>query len=115
MELSVELRKLFVDMYHSKDIYRATGIVLLELSNESNLQYGLFEDAITAEKVLDLYKVVDEVNAKFGKHNLHLGASHFIEVFGRGRRGETTAREKTSFFGETKRKHLGIPILQVKV
>jgi DNA polymerase-4/DNA polymerase V len=115
MELSVELRKLFVDMYCSDDLYRATGIVLMELSRESNIQYDLFEEPVKAERVNDLYKVVDEINAKFGKHSLHLGASHFIEVFGRGRRGETTAREKTRFFGETQRKHLCIPILHVKV
>jgi DNA polymerase-4/DNA polymerase V len=58
---------------------------------------------------------MDEVSEKYGKHSLHLGASHFIEVFGRGKRGEPTAREKTRFPGETKRRHLSIPILHVKV
>ncbi|MGD0275078.1 MAG: DNA polymerase IV [Syntrophales bacterium] len=115
MELTIELRNLFDDMYCPEDLYRATGIVLMELSKESNIQYSLFEDTIKAEKVHDIYKVIDEVSEKFGKHSLHLGASHFIEVLGRGKRGESTVREKTRFLGETKRKHLSIPILHLKI
>ena len=115
MELSVELRHLFVDMYRSQELYRATGIVLMELSPDTNIQFGLFEDALKAERVQDVYKVMDEVSAKYGKHSLHLGASHFIEVLGKGKRGEPTVREKTRFPGETKRRHLNIPVLHMKV
>ncbi len=115
MELSPELRHIFVDIYRSQDLYRATGIVLMELTKDTNIQYTLFEDVLKAERVYDIYRVMDEVSEKYGKHSLHLGASHLIEVFGRGRRGEPTAREKTRFPGETKRRHLSIPILHVKV
>jgi len=53
---------------------------------------------------------------KYGKHSLHLGASHFIEVFGRGKRGEADGeREDTLPWGKQKRRHLSIPILHVKV
>ena len=115
MELSPELRHIFVDIYRAQDLYRATGIVLMELTKDANIQYTLFEDTLKAERVHDIYRVMDEVSEKYGKHSLHLGASHFIEVFGRGKRGEPTTREKTRFFGETKRRHLSIPILHVKV
>ena len=115
MELSPELRHIFVDIYRSQDLYRATGIVLMELTKDANIQYTLFEDTLKAERVHDIYRVMDEVSEKYGKHSLHLGASHLIEVFGRGKRGEPTAREKTCFSGETKRRHLSIPILHVKV
>jgi DNA polymerase-4/DNA polymerase V len=115
MELCPELRHIFVDLYRSQDLYRATGIVLMELTKDANIQYTLFEDVLKAEKARDIYRVMDEVSEKYGKHSLHLGASHLIEVFGRGKRGEPTAREKTRFPGETKRKHLSIPILHVKV
>jgi DNA polymerase-4/DNA polymerase V len=115
MELSTELRHIFVDIYRSKDIYRATGIVLMELTKDANIQYTLFEDALKAERVRDICRAMDEVSEKYGKHSLHLGASHFIEVLGKGKRGEPTAREKTRFPGETKRRHLSIPILHVKV
>ena len=115
MELSPELRHIFVDIYRSQDLYRATGIVLMELTKDTNIQYTLFEDVLKAERVYDIYRVMDEVSEKYGKHSLHLGASHLIEVFGRGKRGEPTARERTRFPGETKRRHLSIPILHVKV
>jgi DNA polymerase-4/DNA polymerase V len=52
---------------------------------------------------------------KFGKHCLHLGAAHPIDALGKGRRGTPTVREQTTFFGETKRKHLPLPVLHVKV
>jgi len=115
MELSIALRNLFVDVYRSEDLYRATGIVLLELSRDSNIQYTLFEDVVKAERVRDVYKVMDDVGAKYGKHSLHLGSSHFLEVLGRGRRGEPTARERTRYLGETRRKHLNLPLLHLKV
>jgi hypothetical protein len=76
---------------------------------------GISDQYLYRERVYDIYRVMDEVSEKYGKHSLHLGASHFIEVFGRGKRGEPTAREKTCFPGETKRRHLSIPILHVKV
>ena len=115
MELSIALRNLFVDVYRSEDRYRATGIVLMELSRDSNIQYTLFEDVVKAERVRDVYKVMDDVGAKYGKHSLHLGSSHFLEVLGRGRRGEPTAREMTRYLGETRRKHLNLPLLHLKV
>jgi DNA polymerase-4/DNA polymerase V len=87
----------------------------MELIPDSRIQYTLFEDPLKAERVHDIYRVMDEVSEKYGKHSLHLGASHFIEVFGKGKRGEPTARDKTRFFGETKRKHLSIPIWHGKV
>jgi len=115
MELSAEMRVLFDDMYRPRELYRATGIVLMELAGHANIQYGLFEDAVRAERVGDLYRVADEIGAKYGKHSLHLGASHLIEKRGPGKRGEPTAREQKSLFGETRRKRLGIPLLHLKV
>ena len=49
------------------------------------------------------------------KHTLHLGGSHAIETNGHGKRGAPTVREETRLFGETKRQHLGLPILHIKV
>jgi DNA polymerase-4/DNA polymerase V len=68
-----------------------------------------------ADKVRDLYEAVDEMREKFGKHCLHLGAAHLIDKFGKGRRGTPTVREQTTFYGETKRKHLPLPVLHIKI
>jgi len=58
---------------------------------------------------------VDALSGKYGKHTLHLGGSHPIDVRGRGRRGAPTIREQTVLYGETQRKHLGLPLFQAEV
>jgi DNA polymerase-4/DNA polymerase V len=99
-------------MYKRYEIYRATGIVLMDLVQDTRIQYSLFEDPLRAEKIRELYEAVDALSGKYGKHTLHLGGSHPLEVFGRGRRGAPTVREQTQLYGETRRKHLGLPLFQ---
>jgi hypothetical protein len=95
MELSPELHHIFVEIYRSQDLYRATGVILMELTKDANIQYTLFEDALKAERVHDIYHVMDEVSEKYGKHSLHLGASHLIEVFGRGKQSAGTSASRS--------------------
>jgi len=114
MELSGLLRELFDALYQKKELYRATGVVLLELTKDTNIQYSLFESPMKAEKIRELYEAVDSLRGKYGKHTLHLGASHPLEQLGKGKRGTPTVREETCLYGETKRRHLGLPILHVK-
>jgi DNA polymerase-4/DNA polymerase V len=114
LELSHLLQGLFDQLYDGKELYRATGIILLDLVPDTSVQYSLFEDPVKAEKIRHLYEAADTLGGKYGKHTLHLGGSHPIEVFGKGRRGSPTVREQTRMYGETKRKHLGLPILHVK-
>ena len=110
LELSSLLRGLFNEMYRRYEIYRATGVVLLDLVQDTPIQYSLFEDPLKAEKIRELYEAVDALSGKYGKHTLHLGGSHPLEVFGRGRRGAPTVREQTQLYGETRRRHLGLPL-----
>jgi DNA polymerase-4/DNA polymerase V len=114
LELSPLLQELFDQLYEEKEIYRSTGIVLIDLVPDTPVQYSLFEDPLKAEKIRQLYEAADTLSGKYGKHTLHLGGSHPIEVFGKGRRGAPTVREQTRMYGETKRKHVGLPILHVK-
>ncbi|TRZ74473.1 MAG: DNA polymerase IV [Deltaproteobacteria bacterium] len=114
LELSPLLQELFDGLYEEKEIYRSTGIVLVDLVPDTAVQYSLFEDPLKAEKIRQLYEAADTLSGKYGKHTLHLGGSHPIEVFGKGRRGAPTVREETRMYGETKRKHMGLPILHVK-
>jgi len=115
LEMADLLRDLFRDLFRPDQLYRATGVVLFGLCPDATVQYSLFEDPLHAEKVQDAYAAMDILSGKFGKHVVHLGASHLIEVRGKGRRGEPTARERTLLPGETKRRHLGLPILHIKV
>jgi len=114
MELSGLMRELFDALYQKNELYRATGVVLLELTQDTNIQYSLFESPMKAEKIRELYEAIDSLRGKYGKHTLHLGASHPLEQLGKGKRGTPTVREETRLYGETKRRHLGLPILHVK-
>jgi DNA polymerase-4/DNA polymerase V len=115
MDLADLTRAAFDDLYRKGILYRATGVILMEMWPDSPVQYSLFDDAIRVDKICTLYEAIDEISSRFGKHTLHLGGSHLIEILGKGKRGEATARDKTRFLGETNRKHLGLPILHVKV
>lgn len=115
LELSPLFHTLFDSLYQSERMYRATGVVLLDLMEDTNIQYSLFESPLRAEKIEKLYEATDTLSERYGKHTLHLGSSHQIEVTGKGRRGAPTARETTRFRGETGRKHLKLPILHVDV
>jgi len=87
LEFSDVVRDLFDACYHPCELYRATGVMLLDLVADGNLQYTLFDNPVQAEKIKDLYGVADELGQKFGKHTVHLGSSHLIEKLGKGRRG----------------------------
>ena len=89
LELSPLIRGLFNDMYRRHDLYRATGVVLLDLVRDTQIQYSLFEDPLKAERIRELYEAVDALSGKYGKHTLHLGGSHPIEVLGRGPPGRS--------------------------
>ena len=114
LEFSGIIHDLFDDCYCPKDLYRATGVVLLDLEPDDLVQYSLFDNPLQAEKIRGLYNVADELGLKFGKHTLLLGSSHPIDKLGRGCRGSPTVREQTRLAGETRRRHLGLPLLHVK-
>lgn len=115
LDLSGLLHDAFNSLFRKNEFYRATGIILRELVPDTNQQYSLFEDPVRAEKVKNLYEAIDEISGRYGKHTLHLGGSHAIETRGQGKRGAPTVREETRLYGETKRKHIGLPILHIKV
>lgn len=114
LEFSGIVSGLFAQCYSASALYRATGVVLLDLESDTSTQYSLFDDAVQAGKIKDLYNAVDDLEKKFGKHTLHLGSTHLLEELGKGRRGDPTVREQTRFTGETRRRHLGLPLMHIK-
>ena len=115
VEIAPVLMEQFEILYRQGELYRATGIVLADLVSTDVTQYSLFENPLKAEKIKDLYGAMDNLSNKYGKHTLHLGASHLLEVRGKGKRGNPTVREQTRLYGETGRRHLGLPILHVQL
>lgn len=115
VEIAPVLMEQFEILYRQGELYRATGIVLADLVSTDVTQYSLFENPLKAEKIKDLYGAMDNLSNKYGKHTLHLGASHLLEVRGKGKRGDPTVREQTRLYGETKRRHLGLPLVHVRL
>ncbi len=111
------LQKLAADLINKNIKYRATGIILSELTPESNIQTTLFELPTTIEKMQRIYAAVDQLSADFGKHVVHLGGSQLSFTrpqYAPGRTRET-ARSTAPFHGETARQHLRIPRLAIIV
>lgn len=106
----------FDRIYEDGCLYRATGIALMRLEEDSNSQLDLFGEILRAEEMKTLYSSVDEVNNKFGKHTLYLGSSFLANNFSGhlGERGDVPERRKRLFKGETERKRLRIPMLFTK-
>jgi DNA polymerase-4/DNA polymerase V len=111
LELSGLLRTLFDGLWEKGETYRATGVILLDLAQDLQMQYSLFEDPLRAEKIRELYGAVDRLSGKYGRHTVHLGGSHSLAMRGDGRQGAATVREKTKLYGETALKHLQLPLL----
>ena len=91
--------------------YRATGIVLADLQENTRIQDSLFAAPIELSKLKRVYDAVDVVSGKFGKHSLHLGASLSANASADhlGGRGDKTTRKLERLKGETTRQFLNIP------
>ena len=102
----------FRAVFNSKQLYRATGIVVYKLKTNEIKQMDLFGEAATTLKLKRLYEAVDLINDKFGKHKIFLGSSFQANHFGQhfGVRGDVPARKDNLFKGETFRKRIGIPM-----
>jgi DNA polymerase IV len=113
-DIAPVLSAIFSRLHRINYLYRATGVVLTELRPEEGVQLSLFEPPLRVEKLKRIYGVVDDLAAKFGKHTLYMGASaaahktpqHVLE------RGDVTWRKQNRLKGESKRKHLPLPLLQ---
>lgn len=105
--------KLFVEVFNTRHLYRATGVVLSQLTDDINAQLDLFGAHLEVEKLTRLYKGVDELSEKFGKHTIFAGSSFHAQKWSahEGERGDTPSRQGDLFTGETVRQRLSLPML----
>ncbi|KAF0179952.1 MAG: DNA polymerase IV [Nitrospirae bacterium] len=117
-DLFAPLKEGFQRIFRENTPYRQTGVVLCDLVPEEKQQYSLFDDTVRVEKMSRLYKAVDTLSEKFGKHTIQSGASIPAKLQARheGGRGDQTVRKNTMLLkGENDRQKLGMPVLHVKV
>lgn len=98
-------------LFLSRTQYRATGITLHKLTQEHNLQLDLFGAATQNLKAEGIFKSIDTLSQRFGKHTIFLGSSLKAMDKGShvGARAEKVERVENIFKGETARKRLGVP------
>jgi len=116
-DMSTLTRELFARMYRSGWLYRATGVILTGLVNADTTQQSLFEPPVRLEKLERVYEAIDQLASKWGKHTVHMAGSgvahgtpqHVLE------RGDVPTRKLTRLRGESKRKHLALPMLAHKL
>ncbi len=71
--LTESLREVFFKIYKPEYSYRQTAVVLSGLTEK--IQYSLFDDRAKIEKIVSVYNAMDDINRRFGRNSVHLGAS----------------------------------------
>lgn len=102
------IRDLFDRIFTDGIDYRATMVVLGALESDTVEQFELFEDRLQIESRRRVTGAVDALNARYGKHTIHLGATLFMKTRG-DRRTVQAARWHDPLHGENTRRHLAIP------
>lgn len=111
MDLADPLRQLLAQCLQANTLYRQTAVILGDLQPMREVQLNFFEDPVRALKLEQINRVIDEVNARYGKHKLHLADSTPAQGAHAGRRGPAPSRQQNRLKGETERQHLGLPLL----
>lgn len=107
--------EMFDQLFQEGTQYRCTSIVLNKISQNEATQYELFEDPLKVDRLSDLSKTVDSINARYGKHKIAIGTSLFLQRQSRSERGEQTWRKMHLFPGETDRRHINLPRMDILV
>ncbi len=116
-ELFGALREGFRTLYRPDALYRQTGVVLAGLVPEEGIQHSLFDDVAKIEKMARVYRAVDILSEKFGKHAVQHAASlpTKFQAQHEGERGDVPVRRSALLRGESLRQRLKMPMLHVKV
>ena len=107
----------FAQLFQPQEKYRATGVVLIKLDEDTMIQLDLFGEAVRAERFSRVYQAVDHMREKYGKHTVYLGTSLLAQKFSQhlSERGDEPLRKRELFKGETKRRRVGIPMFMGKL
>lgn len=106
--------ELFSQVFEPGTVYRATGVVFSDIVPEGEDARDLFDDPVRIEQVRKVSGVIDAINADYGKHAIHVASAHIVNKKGEHPRNCLAWRKKELLKGETFRRRLGIPLLQLK-
>lgn len=108
-------RRLFDQLFVAGMSYRSTFVVLGRLESDATRQGELFEDNVKIERLERLRQAMDEINQRYGKHEVSLGPSLFLDRHQRTARDDVPQRKTDLLPGETRRQRLRIPRLFLPV
>lgn len=113
IEIIKMIDQYFNQVFSGELLFRASGIVLSDLIENTSRQADLFNEVIKAEKISRIFGGVDSVSKRYGKHSLFLGSSLSCMTGEQhqGSRQIAVDRKDNLFKGETLRKRLAIPFL----
>lgn len=107
------VRAHFGEVWKADTLYRASGVVLIDLVAEGIAQLDLFGASARIERANHVYEILDELSLRYGKHAVYLGGSHKAMQRDQheGERGMQTKRKTELMKGETIRRRIGIPLI----
>jgi DNA polymerase-4 len=91
-------------------LYKTTGVTFSHLVREDSIQQNLFDSYKEIDTKSDIFKIVDTLNQKYGRHTVHMASS----MRGIERQATTyVGRNQMNFFNKIKKtgKELSIPYL----
>jgi hypothetical protein len=109
------VQALFEKLFRPGQEYRTTQIWLTRLETAESVQFDLFEDRLKIDRYERLSKTIDEINARFGKHKVFSGAALGIADVPANDRTELPWRKLNLLPGETARRRLYLPRLNLNV
>lgn len=107
--------ELFKGIFEGGCLYRATGVIFSDILPEGRDCADLFEDAARIERIQKVSTAIDSINSAYGKHAIYIASSQLAAQKGRHPRNCLAWRKEELLRGETFRKRLGIPLLNLKI
>ncbi|MDA8100014.1 MAG: DNA polymerase IV [Nitrospiraceae bacterium] len=116
-EIVESLREGFGRLFQRDALYRQTGVILSGLVAENSIQHDLFDDLTRIDKLSRVYRAIDVLSEKYGKHAVQLASSlpTKLQAQHEGERGDVPVRRSIIFKGENKRQRLTLPMLHIKI
>lgn len=100
-------------IYDPNRLYRLTGIVLMNLAPDTVIQRDLFGNSLRSSALKSIYKQIDNISQKYGKHTVFIGTS-YMAIVGKQHqsdRADLSGRKKDLFKGENFRQRINLPML----
>ncbi|HEY8241154.1 MAG TPA: DNA polymerase IV [Kiritimatiellia bacterium] len=109
------IKDLFDRLFIDGTEYRTTVVLFGNIEEDRSDQFELFEDRLRIDKMSAVSRAIDEINERFGKHKVCLGPSLYLDRGKKNSRDVPPERKRDLLPGETKRRRLGVPKLDVSV